>query len=560
MKILDSLKKAMTSSVFGRFVLNPAGNVAIPFALTITPILGIIGASIDYSRTVDAQTRLQLAADAAALLATKNKSLPLPQREQLAEDIFWANLSGEETGNDIVFNIVEIEGGHRVTATTHVETTLIGILGFDSVSTGVTSESAIGTGEIEVALVLDNTGSMANEIDDLRDAATDFTNIVFEGAEADTVHVAVVPYVTSVNVGSGFNQAHLDINGDSAHHGAFFENKRIARFKKCSDPIPEETPTLPTGYTIVDHNDCGWLKTPAKVNHFDLFDEFNNVTWKGCVEARPEPYDVLDTPPDGDNPDTLFVPYFWADESDDYNGDVPHYNNDFLSDSPILHNNVYGFKWRKFKGNQKRRSWSTLKYDNVNQTFDENPPSTNGPNKACPQELLPLTSNQNDVLTAISTMSHNYNGGTVTPQGLVWGWRVLSPGAPFTEGQPYGTDNLRKVIVLMTDGYNQLVENDDLISDYSGYGYALNGRFPEQSIQGGKDYIDGRLQTACENIKAEGIFIYTVLFDVDNQTTREMYEDCASSPEMAMTADNVSQLHEAFVNIGEQISELRLSR
>ncbi len=39
-------------------------------------------------------------------------------------------------------------------------------------------------------------------------------------------------------------------------------------------------------------------------------------------------------------------------------------------------------------------------------------------------------------------------------EGAAWGWRTLSPGAPFTEGRPYGAEENQKVLVLMTDGQN----------------------------------------------------------------------------------------------------------
>ncbi|MCC2099104.1 MAG: VWA domain-containing protein, partial [Hyphomicrobiales bacterium] len=50
-------------------------------------------------------------------------------------------------------------------------------------------------------------------------------------------------------------------------------------------------------------------------------------------------------------------------------------------------------------------------------------------NNQCPGTVLPLTSDVNAVNAAIDGMSAY--GQTYIPSGLVWGWRVLSPGAPF---------------------------------------------------------------------------------------------------------------------------------
>src|SRR5690606_28231186 len=40
------------------------------------------------------------------------------------------------------------------------------------------------------------------------------------------------------------------------------------------------------------------------------------VAWAGCVESRFPPYDISDAAPSGNDPKTLFVPYFWPDERD----------------------------------------------------------------------------------------------------------------------------------------------------------------------------------------------------------------------------------------------------
>ena len=62
-------------------------------------------------------------------------------------------------------------------------------------------------------------------------------------------------------------------------------------------------------------------------HHKALYDA-SGVEWKGCVEARAEPYDTLQTPPSNGDPDTLFVPFFSPDMVDTM-GD---YSNDYIDD------------------------------------------------------------------------------------------------------------------------------------------------------------------------------------------------------------------------------------
>ena len=71
---------------------------------------------------------------------------------------------------------------------------------------------------------------------------------------------------------------------------------------------------LSTGATCTTGSTCKY------VGHKWLFNKLHgknsSVKWAGCVEMRAEPYDILDTTPTSSTPDTLFVPFFWPDEPD----------------------------------------------------------------------------------------------------------------------------------------------------------------------------------------------------------------------------------------------------
>jgi hypothetical protein len=98
-----------------------------------------------------------------------------------------------------------------------------------------------------------------------------------------------------------------------------------------------------------------------------------------------------------------------------------------------------------------------FKYDgqNKNVNFSENPPNTSGPNMACPDELLRLSDDRAKVLNKIKGLSHWNGGGTVSSEGIMWGWRTLSPKLPLADAKPYGTKNHKKIMVVMTDGENR---------------------------------------------------------------------------------------------------------
>jgi hypothetical protein len=192
-------------------------------------------------------------------------------------------------------------------------------------------------------------------------------------------------------------------------------------------------------------------------------------------------------------------------------------------------------------------------------TLDETAPVTLGPNQACPDPILPLTSDRNQVVSAINNMMHWEGSGTVASEGIAWGWRVLSPTVPFTEGAPYG--EARKVIVLMTDGKNWAAEqnNDSTWTDYTAYGFLRWGRIPVETYEGYKDHINARMLAACNNAKAAGVIIYTITFGNLDSATESLYEQCATEPPYHFQADTAEEMVRAFRNIGGQLSELRLT-
>jgi hypothetical protein len=277
----------------------------------------------------------------------------------------------------------------------------------------------------------------------------------------------------------------------------------------------------------------------------------------------------------------MFVPFFWLDTTDGY-------SNSYFTDTV---GDISGATMSTSMGNaantqqqREARMFNPFKYRNNNASLDTSAPNTRGPNRGCPTPIVPLTSNESVVQANIAAMQHWSGGGTNQAEGLAWGWRVLSPGAPFTEGAPYGPD-VRKVIVLMSDGENTNVGSDPVLSsDYSAYnhlglwsdyadggllgqliGGILRGVLPPQyrrsihSSNGYVNYVNQREAALCTNIKNTGIEIYTVIFRETDQTTENLMRNCASSSEHFYRANNAQELSAAFDAIGTGIGSLRLT-
>jgi hypothetical protein len=279
----------------------------------------------------------------------------------------------------------------------------------------------------------------------------------------------------------------------------------------------------------------------------------------------------------------MFVPYFAVDE-----GGNDTDSNNWLTESSStagvlgLGNTSSGsITW-----DTTARTTALFKYtSNATLSLASTYPNQRGPHRGCPTPIVPLTTNRNAVVSAIQAMRHWNGGGTNQAEGLAWGWRVLSPGAPFTEGRPYNDPNnpVRKVIVLMTDGENTSLNNnnDAFQSDYSSYQFrrlwtdyqydtspsagqpGIPAAWRRTGISGSSSmvsYINSREEALCDAVKATGIVVYTIQFRDASTDNANRLRNCATTPDHYFHADNAQELQEAFDAIGSGIGDLRLTR
>ena len=58
--------------LLARFVSAEQGNIAVIFAIALVPVLGMVGAAIDYTRASRARSSMQAALDSTALMLSKD--------------------------------------------------------------------------------------------------------------------------------------------------------------------------------------------------------------------------------------------------------------------------------------------------------------------------------------------------------------------------------------------------------------------------------------------------------------------------------------------------------
>lgn len=509
------------STFLHSFRRHDGGGVAIIFALASIPLLMAAGMAIDYSVNSNARQEVQNAVDAAALSLAK---LPLDtsETELKAKGDAQVKLALSKSGiGGLVVTTVRDGDYIRVGITGNTPTSLTQLLGHTQLALNVTSTAKRSTTNLELALVLDNTGSMKGpKLTNLKAAATDLVDNLFkqtDPAKPNALKIGIVPFSMTVNLGpTAAGSDYLDLGANSSIHKMIFK--------------PGE----------------------SGANRFTLFTAMKR-TWAGCVESRPTPYDVDGTPPSSLYPDTLFVPFFAPDESDNDTLAVNSYMDDLPNgkrDNSLTN--------RERQGLTEKYSKNTFKVG-----ASDRQGSTGylyGPNAGCEiQPLTRLTTSKSTVLNAITAMS--VSGDTNVPIGLAWGWHLLSPFAPFRDGVAYDDLKTKKFIVLMTDGQNQSTyNNSENRSYYSGIGYIWQNRIGTISndMATRSKAMDDRLSALCANVKNSNVQVFTIRVEV-TEGTNEVLKACASKASMFFDVKDSSGLPAVFKAIAEQISDLRIA-
>jgi Flp pilus assembly protein TadG len=188
-------------------------------------------------------------------------------------------------------------------------------------------------------------------------------------------------------------------------------------------------------------------------------------------------------------------------------------------------------------------------------------PTTSGDNPCLQDTIIPLSTDKTSLKAAIAGLqAAGSTGGQV---GVAWGWYMVSPNFASlwpSDSRPaaYTAPDTLKVVVLMTDGAlntaycNGVIAKDSLSGSGSSNDHincnATNGSTFEQS------------KTLCDNMKAKGVIVYTVGFQITGDTTAEdLMSHCATDAQHQYLPTSGTALDDAFKAIGADINNLRLS-
>lgn len=277
-----------------RFAPAVDGGVLITFALALIPLVGLVGAAIDYSRAAAIRTSLQAVTDATALAIAKNaSSQSAADLQSSATNYFKAQYTRPDS-QDLQIKATYIDGQTEgssssvtVNASAVMKTNFMGILGFTQIPLSVSSVTKWGNVRLRVALVLDNTGSMSDsgKMSALKTATKNLLDQLKKAAVKNgDVYVSIIPFNTSVNVGGpgNYNANWIDWSDWDDNNGS---------------DVTSQSCTTTTGRNGKRTRRCTTSSTWVPDNH---------NTWNGCITDRDKDYDTKNTTPSSATPATLF--------------------------------------------------------------------------------------------------------------------------------------------------------------------------------------------------------------------------------------------------------------
>jgi Flp pilus assembly protein TadG len=515
-----------------RFACARDGNTVVTFALAFIPLMGLTGAAVDYSRAQALQTAMQAAADTTALMIAQNAASQSATAVQTSTDSYYrAMFTNPAAQNLSVTGTYSSTSGSTVliSATATYRTSFMGIMGFPTLPLAANSTASFGNTRLRVALVLDNTGSMAsaNKMTALKNALTTTNTGLIDTLKAAAVnngdvYVSIVPFVKDVNVGSGNYTANWIYWDDAAHTD---NTSWDAQNGTCSDgSYGDRASCLTPGNCSL----AGYTTEATCVAATGSCNNSRYTTQSTCTSGGYCSISSKQTQNKCNNASgTWYTPAIWT-------AGGPGVWTDTYTWTPANHN-----------------TWNGCVMDRGDATapnagnYDANvvAPATGTPASLypaeqyspCPQAVMGLNYNWANMKTLVNNMSPG--GNTNQAIGLQLGWMSITGGGPFTAPAEDPNYVYQHVIILLTDGLNT---EDRWYTDQTS--------------------IDNRQAITCTNAKAAGVILYMIQVNTDGSPTSTLLQNCATDSSKFFLLTSSTQIVTTFQQIGTNLAKLHIAK
>ncbi|WAP67820.1 vWA domain-containing protein [Jiella pelagia] len=529
------------------FIDDTSGNFALIVGLTALPFVLAVGGGIDLTNVWRDRSEAQNAADTAVIVAAKYLGTVAGERERLADMYFLANV-GDDINADVSGTNLTIENGeYKYTVNFDVDTPFLGLMHIESLNVAVEAVSARANIPLDIVLVLDSSGSMAQDsrMVELKAAVKLFLD-QFSGAESGDakVQAALIPFDTQVRLDAATmgtytgNAANPYATTNCATITDATDRAACTAAQAVADPMVDCS-KLNSSANSMDRSLCSTTREGFKLgtnasytNCYGLFNctSFNYNSWRegnlytinrmnaerqcnfwSCwynmwgnwTRIYSQPITTVSTQPVATK-----------------NNDTETANNDLILTSSQV--------------------WSgcvidrTQPYDVQNDAPQSSLAATLYPKANCAKPTLlpvhPLTTNLATLKTKVDALQPS--GNTNITIGVQWGMEAFSATYPLAG---VNTDKrAQKIMIVLTDG-------DNTQNRWNGWDKA--------------SLIDARTKTACENTRAMDVEVFTIRLMQGNET---LLKGCATDDDHYFAVTNASQLTNTFKEIAERVLRIRI--
>ncbi len=600
-----------------RFARDERGAFAIQLALMAIPLFICTGLAIDGGRAFLTRYQLGAALDAAAL-AVGSSLADGVEINQVATKFVAANFKSSDTTN-LVTNATLANDTVTVTGTVKMATYFMPLVGVNYVDVAGRAEAKRGGANVEVAMVLDVTGSMSGaRITNLKKAAKDLVDIVIQDDQSVFYSkVGMVPYSNAVHAGTNAAAARGNVIPDVTISAATWRTgteKSVASATKANPGVFTSNAHgfINDDYVYVSGTTGNWTSLngfvyqikSSNANTFrlrkigsssDTSTSGLSGNYPGGMKVQKCLISTCEVQVTANGHGLAENEYFWLQDAAGMTGlnvlqTSPWQAKSVTANTFVVTGTAQG--WPNYTANSGKikclrygceyyrfltgdnSTIKTIQASNcVTERFvgdkdytDDGPASYPVgfyyPTSPCltTNNLVPMTANDTVLNAKIDALT--IAGNTAGHIGIAWGYYMLSPNWsslwPAAENKPadYGKKHLLKAMVIMTDGeFNSAYCNGVVSKNYNNTNSVDN-----HSCNANNGDPFDQAKELCKSIKASGIVIYSVGVELGSSSTAsDVLKACASKPEYFYDT-SAGSLQEAFQKIGQSITRLRLSK
>jgi len=490
-------------SLLQRFAREEKGNVAMIFGLTTIIVVSMVGGAVDYGRWLSARNQTQAAVDSALLAAgrTSQTTYGDATASVKAASAYYNQMKSNIVVDDTIqFEAINAATTFTAKGSAYIQTPFLSIVGIDRLPVLKISDAT----QAEATIAQGGNSGSSVEIGLMLDTTGSMLGqkiVDLKAAANDLVDIVVWNDQSSYSSRVGIAPFASTVNVGDYFQAVTNQNPNLVT----------HTVTTQTGTTYTYSYPQSCYKSNGRV--------------KDSCSGEPQ--------------------YITGSE--------PVYTTTTIVDNPAKAKCVVE-RTGTYENSETAPgsgAWLNSYYDAMKAQGVNNPSTT------CPEAsvFVPLTSDKTKLKATIDGLvAANSTAGAV---GTAWAWYLISPewGNIFTgaskpdsyskmsELGPSGQPRLRKIAILMTDG---------------AYNTYQARQYGDTSTEA--DAVRARAVQLCTNMKAKGITVYTVGFQLGTDAKAiATLNSCATDPSYFYSAANGDALKAAFRDIALKISALRIS-